>query len=189
MENIKIIRSRRKTVSLQIRQDASLEVRVPLYMTEKEIMDFLHDKSSWIEKNRQKVLERQEKIKKLKPLTAEEIKELAKKAALVITEKAAYFAEKIGVDYGRITIRCQKSRWGSCSGKGNLNFNCLLMLVPEDVLDYVIVHELCHRKEMNHSAVFWKEVAGILPDYKKQVIWLKENGGDIIAGMIMDRKP
>lgn len=187
MENIIIIRSKRKTISLQIRQDSSLEVRVPLYMSEKEIMDFLHDKSSWIEKNRQKLLERQRNIEKLEPLTDEAIKELAKKAADVIPEKVAHFAEKIGVDYGRITIRCQKSRWGSCSGKGNLNFNCLLMLVPEDVLDYVIVHELCHRKEMNHSPKFWKEVARILPDYKKQVLWLKENGGDIIAGMLMQK--
>ena len=188
MKNVKIIRSKRKTISLQIRQDASVELRVPLYMSEREIMDFLHDKSSWIEKNRQKLLEQQRNIEKQKPLTDEAIKELAKKAADAIPDKVSYFAEKIGVDYGRIKIRCQKSRWGSCSGKGNLNFNCLLMLVPEDVLDYVIVHELCHRKEMNHSPKFWKEVAGILPDYKKQVLWLKENGGDIIAGMLMQKK-
>ena len=82
-----------------------------------------------------------------------------------------------------ITIRNQKTRWGSCSSKGNLNFNCLLMLTPPEVIDYVVVHELCHRKEMNHSGAFWAEVEKVLPDYKEQVKWLKENGGQIIGRM------
>ena len=82
----------------------------------------------------------------------------------------------MGVDYGRITIRNQKTRWGSCSAKGNLNFNCLLMLMPTEVIDYVVVHELCHLKEMNHSNAFWREVKQVLPDYRKQVKWLKDEG-------------
>ena len=86
------------------------------------------------------------------------IKELADKARIFIPERVKYYAEVIGVDYGRITIRCQKTRWGSCSSKGNLNFNCLLMLMPSEVIDYVVVHELCHIKQMNHSKAFWKEV-------------------------------
>ena len=72
---------------------------------------------------------------------------------------------------------------GSCSGAGNLNFNCLLMLAPPEVRDYGVVHELCHRKEMNHSARFWKEVENILPDYRQRRAWLKENGGRLIARM------
>lgn len=87
-----------------------------------------------------------------------------------------YFARQVGVDYGRITIRNQKTRWGSCSSKGNLNFNCLLMLAPAEILDYVVVHELCHRKEMNHSKAFWAEVEKVLPDYRESVKWLKEKG-------------
>ncbi len=102
----------------------------------------------------------------------------------IIPDKVRFYAEKIGVDYGRVTIRNQKTRWGSCSAKGNLNFNCLLMLAPEDVLDYVVIHELCHRKEMNHSPRFWSEVAKIMPDYKNSKIWLKENGNDIIRRML-----
>lgn len=93
------------------------------------------------------------------------------------------YAKQIGVTYGRITIRNQKTRWGSCSSKGNLNFNCLLMLTPPEVIDYVVVHELCHRKEMNHSGAFWAEVEKVLPDYKEQVKWLKENGAQIIGRM------
>ena len=82
-----------------------------------------------------------------------------------------------------ITIRNQKTRWGSCSSKGNLNFNCLLMLTPPEVIDYVVVHELCHRKEMNHSWAFWAEVEKVLSGYKEQVKWLKENGGQVIGRM------
>ncbi len=84
------------------------------------------------------------------------------------------------VDYGRITIRCQKTRWGSCSTKGNLNFNCLLMLAPSDVRDYVIIHELAHRKHMNHSKDFWKEVEIMIPDYKEKRKWLNTYGEDIM---------
>ena len=89
-------------------------------------------------------------------------------------------AKIIGVDYGRITIRNQKTRWGSCSSKGNLNFNCLLMLTPPEVIDYVVVHELCHRKEMNHSKDFWREVEKVLPNYLDQVKWLKDEGSNVI---------
>ena len=70
---------------------------------------------------------------------------------------------------------------GSCSSRGNLNFNCLLMLAPPEVLDYVVVHELAHRKQMNHSALFWQEVARECPDYKKSLRWLKDGGGALLS--------
>ena len=108
-----------------------------------------------------------------------EIKELYKKAKQDIPVRAKKYAEIIGVSYGRITIRCQKTRWGSCSSKGNLNFNCLLMLMPEKVRDYVVIHELCHRKEMNHSKKFWKLVEDVMPDYKEQKKYLKDNSAVI----------
>ena len=90
--------------------------------------------------------------------------------------RVAYYAEKLGVSYGKITLRQQKTRWGSCAANGKLNFNWLLILAPPEVLDYVVVHELCHRMEMNHSQAFWKEVEKILPDYRERQKWLKDNG-------------
>ncbi len=86
----------------------------------------------------------------------------------------------MGVDYGRITIRAQRSRGGRCSGRGNLSFNCLLVLTPEKVRDYVVVHELCHRLEMNHSRAFWSQVERVMPDYRVQKAWLKEHGSALI---------
>ena len=111
------------------------------------------------------------------------IKELADKARIFIPERVKYYAEVIGVDYGRITIRCQKTRWGSCSSKGNLNFNCLLMLMPSEVIDYVVVHELCHRRVMDHSARFWAEVEREYPDYRRQIQWLNAEGEALLDSL------
>ncbi len=117
------------------------------------------------------------------PLTGEELHALTEKALTCIPERVKFYAPQIGVTYGRITIRNQKTRWGSCSAKGNLNFNCLLMLTPPEVIDSVVVHELCHRKEMNHSNRFYAEVLRILPDYWKWHGWLKEHGEAIMRRM------
>ncbi len=109
-------------------------------------------------------------------LTEEELDALKEQASQVIPERVRFYAGKIGVTYGRITIRSQRTRWGSCSSKGNLNFNCLLMLMPPEVLDSVVVHELCHLKEMNHSRDFYDEILKVYPDYYRWNQWLKENG-------------
>ena len=109
-----------------------------------------------------------------------EIDELMKQAKKVIPERVAFFAPLVGVRPGRIAIRCQKTRWGSCSAKGNLNFNCLLMLAPPEVMDSVVVHELCHLKQMNHSKKFYDEVLRIMPDYRTRQKWLKEHGAELL---------
>jgi predicted metal-dependent hydrolase len=117
-------------------------------------------------------------------ITKETLERLRSLASETIPPRVSYYANLMGISYGRITIRAQKSRWGSCSAKGNLNFNCLLMLTPPEVQNYVIVHELCHRKQMNHSPAFWREVEQIMPEYRRHRLWLKKNGGALIRSMI-----
>ena len=177
-----LIRSKRKTLAIEIKQDGRVIVRAPMRTPVRDIERFLNEKSDWIRVHRAKVLARkaQEEAHPVPALTDTQLRGLKKRASIVIPERVAYFAPLVGVDYGRITIRSQKTRWGSCSSKGDLNFNCLLLLTPPEVLDYVVVHELCHRKQMNHSPRFWAEVSHVIPDYKAKVKWLKENGGKLM---------
>ena len=172
-----LIRSQRKTLCVEIRPDGSLLVRAPARMPKREIDSFLLRKADWIQKH----------LPKAPPLpafTPAEIAQFAQETANLLPEKVSHYAAALGVSYGRITVRCQKTRWGSCSSRGNLSFHCLLSRMPEDVLDYVVVHELCHRKHMNHSAAFWGEVAAILPDYKASRDWLKTQGTALLSRVI-----
>ena len=173
---VNIIRSNRKTLSIQLKS-GEIIARAPLRMQDKEIYSFIESKKSWIEKNLAKIEEREKVISEVQPFTQEEINALAEKAKQIIPERVRYYAPKIGVTYNRITIRCQRTRWGSCSSKGNLNFNCLLALFPIEVIDSVVVHELCHRKHMNHSPQFYAEVEKVFPEYKKWHKWLSDNSG------------
>ena len=173
---INIIRTDRKTLSIQLKP-GEIVARAPLRMKDKEIYSFIESKKSWIEKNLAKMEERQKVLDEVQPFTQEEINALAEKAKQIIPERVKYYAPKIGVTYNRITIRCQRTRWGSCSSKGNLNFNCLLVLFPIEVIDSVVVHELCHRKHMNHSPQFYAEIEKVFPKYKKWHKWLSDNGG------------
>ena len=177
-----LTRSRRKTISCSIK-DGLVIVRAPLRMSEKQIREFLEKHRTWIEKHIEKERKLKEEIKGLPKLTYDEIKQLALEAKAVIPERVRYYAAIIGVTYGRITIRNQKTVWRSCTAKGNLNFNCLLMLTPREVLDSIVVHELCHRKHMNHSQAFYDEVLRTCPDYRKWEKWLKENGKVLLGRM------
>ena len=181
----KVIRSRkrRKSLSLQITPDNGVVVRAPFFASNEEIRRFVEVNRGWIDRNVERMKKREEELAQSPygRITEEELLKLSELAVRTIPPRAAAYAEQMGVTYGKITIRHQKTRWGSCSAKGNLNFNCLLMLTPPDVQDYVIVHELCHRKQMNHSRLFWKEVEKVLPDYREKERWLKENGGQLIA--------
>ena len=178
MEQLEIIRSKRRTIAIEVKKDLRIVVRVPLEMKDNDIQRFVMEKQRWIEKHLQIIKKRNEE--KETPFTVEEIHALADAALKDLLQRVAKYAPIVGVTVGRITIRNQRSRWGSCSAKGNLNFNCLLMLCPEEVRDYVVVHELCHRKELNHSPAFWSLVECVLPGYKEQYHWLKENGSKII---------
>ena len=179
----KLVRSNRKTLAVEIKGDGQVIVRAPYRISKREIERFVTEKADWIEKHLKTIRERQAARPAVKKLTAAEIQELADVAMKDFPERVRRFAPQVGVTYGRITIRNQKTRWGSCSSKGTLNFNCLLMLAPSEVRDYVVVHELCHRLEMNHSPRFWAEVERILPDYKARIKWLKEHGAEIMMQM------
>ena len=149
-------------------------MRCPMKLPEREVVAFVESKRYWLQKH----LSRREAVEALTP---EQVQLLAAQAKQDLTARVERLAPLVGVSWGRITIRSQRTRWGSCSGKGNLNFNCLLMLAPEQVRDYVVVHELCHRREMNHSARFWSLVEQLLPDYKISRKWLKDHGDALIA--------
>lgn len=177
----RILRSDRKTMSLEVTPAGEVLVRAPKRLAKREIDRFVTEKTPWLMKHLQKAEENRAEAQALPALTQEEIRRFAERAAEVLPRRAAWFAPLVGVTYGRITIRCQKTRWGSCSGQGNLNFNCLLMLAPDSVQDYVVVHELCHRREMNHSPAFWAEVERVLPDYRSRRQWLKDHGGSLMA--------
>lgn len=181
--NIQIIRSARRTLSLEITRSGQVIIRAPKQMPEAEIQKFVRDKSGWLEKHLQKRETEQEALKEAGTFTDEEIEKMIRLAKQVIPDKVAYYARLMGVTYGRISIRRQKTRWGSCSREGNLNFNCLLTMAPPEVVDYVVVHELSHRREMNHSPRFWAQVENVIPDYRKPRKWLKEKGGALMLRM------
>lgn len=172
-----LIRSRRKTISIQISPKGDVIIRCPLRMSDAAVRSFVESKRLWMESKLQQL----SAAPRLPVLTEEERQALIMQAKRLLPERTAYFAPLVGVTYGRVTIRTQRSRWGSCSGKGNLNFNCLLMLSPPEVQDYVVVHELCHRKEMNHSPRFWTEVERVLPNYREPKQWLKDHGNELMG--------
>ena len=181
---MKIIRSNRKTFALQVKPKEGLIVRAPHSATEEQIEKIVNNHKAWIEKHLKAMEERQKKLASVGKLTIDDVRSLAEKALKYIPERVRHYAPLLGVTYGRITIRNQRSRRGSCSSKKNLNFNCLLMLMPPEVIDSVVVHELCHLKEMNHSGRFYAEVLRVFPDYWKCEDWLKENGRDVLARMV-----
>lgn len=176
-----VIRSRRRTAAIQI-ADGKVVVRVPAKMTGEETDRFVQSHADWIarhlEKERRRIQEEQKTT--VKPLSEQELQALADRAMRVIPDRVRHFAPKVGVTVRRITIRNQTTRWGSCSAAGNLNFNCLLMLTPPEVIDSVVVHELCHLLQMNHSPAFYAEVHRVYPDYDRWNDWLKAHGREIM---------
>ena len=168
-----LIRSCRRTVAIQVTKDGVI-VRAPFKMPTAAIQAFVKSKQSWIEK----ALASQ--CPRLPAFTQAELDEMTRQAKQDLPPRAMRYARLLGVRYGRITVRHQKTRWGSCSSKQNLNFNCLLMCAPEAVRDYVVVHELCHLLEMNHSRRFWALVEQTLPDYRQSRQWLRNQGKSLI---------
>ena len=179
--SVEVIYSSRRTMGLEVTADGRVKARVPNRTADAVVEKFVKERAGWIAEKYLLQKARQEKQKLARgtrdyeqnPALEARYRELAR---AVIGQRVSYFAAKMGVTYGRISIRDQKTRWGSCSGRGNLNFNWKLVLMPPEVLDYVVVHELAHRKQMNHSPLFWAEVGRVLPDYESRRRWLEGHG-------------
>jgi predicted metal-dependent hydrolase len=213
----KLVRSKRKTLSLIVETNGTLTVRAPLRMKESDIHRFIEAKQDWIKRKQAKVREEAVSprryvdgelfwylgreiplriISEGKPaLVMDGLFKLTKsaqpqaesvftawykkQARRVLTERVEIFARTHDFEVGKIRISSARTRWGSCSSKETLSFTWRLVMAPLDVIDYVVVHELCHLKEMNHSKVFWAQVEAILPDYKIRRKWLKVNGAKL----------
>lgn len=173
---VTIIKSRRKTIAIQVNSDLSVTVRAPYGVTEKYIEEFLNKNEAWISKQMNEIKAKKKSVEfgNVENVTLDKIKALADQALKIIPARVEYFARIIGVTYGNITIRNQKTRWGSCSSKGNLNFNYQLYYLPDELLDYVVIHELAHRRYMDHSKEFWAEVEKYCPDYRERRQQLKK---------------
>lgn len=167
-----MIRSRRRTVALVINEEAKLIVRAPLRLPEREIFAFIDRQRSWIERKQAELAARpQPRI-----LTAQERAEARQQAEVKLRERCRYFTELTGLRPKSVRITSAIRRWGSCGAKGTINFSWRLALVPEAVADYVVVHELVHLVEPNHSRSFWAKVRQVMPDFRARRRWLRENG-------------
>lgn len=164
-----------RSIRLQLRDDGSLLVRAPRWMSRREVDAFVASKERWICEKRA-ILARGNRDWGGAALSPEELAQLRKAAQVDLGARLEKWSARLGVHPTKLTIRTQHARWGSCSSRGAISLNALLLLAPETVRDYVVVHELCHIKEMNHSRRFWAEVARILPNYAESRDWLKNNG-------------
>ncbi|MBD5504826.1 MAG: M48 family metallopeptidase [Lachnospiraceae bacterium] len=178
-----LIRSNRRSFSISISPDGQITVRVPMRATQKEISHLLIEKRIWIVTKYLEVQEKQ-RNRPVSELTDTQRIALEKRYITAAKEyfpkRVAHFQQFTGGSYNRITIRDQKTRWGSCSARGTLSFNWRLMLAPPAILDYVVVHELCHLTHMNHSAAFWQKVESVYPDYRTARKWLKDHGQELV---------
>lgn len=177
--------SDRKSISIQIKEDATVHVRVPFYTGPGAARRFIEEKREWIRINHQKMCSRlaENAEPALSPAQQKQTEILKKRflnaAKTYFPRRCAELQKLTGGVYDKISIRNQKTRWGSCSQTGTLSFNYRLMMAPPQVSDYVIVHELCHLTHMNHSDAFWKKVADVMPDYAVHRRWLREHGHEL----------
>lgn len=178
-----VVYSRRKTCAVSISAEGKITLRLPLRTSDAQIRRLLSDKQHWIITHYLEAVEQREN-RPVSDLTDAQRAALEKRyieaAKEYFPKRAAYFAPITGGTYHRITIRDQKTRWGSCSTRGTLSFNWRLMLAPPAVLDYVVVHELCHLTHMDHSKAFWALVESACPDYRSHRKWLKDHGQTLV---------
>ena len=171
MKPYEMIRSGRRTLALEVTRDCRVVVRAPWGVPEAAIRRFVERHEAWIDRQ----MERQRLRAAQIPLapTKEEIAALKDRAWQVLPEKVAYYSEKMGMKPTGIKITTARTRYGSCSGKNSLCFSCFLMNCPEEAIDLVVVHELCHIRVKNHGPQFYALLAQVLPDYQQRREGLK----------------
>ena len=160
----RILRSDRKSISVEISPELEVLVRAPLYMKQRDIDRFINDHREWIEKHIE--LRKQSLANRHPEPTTSEIDDLKRKAKELLPRKVAYFSSVMGVEPKGVKITSAKKRLGSCSSKNGICFSYRVMMYPEDIIDYVVIHELAHIKEHNHSKRFYDIVRKYCPDYK-----------------------
>jgi len=175
-QDYQLTRSRRKTLALEILRDGSLSVRAPREISLEFINRFIEQRKKWIERNQRVAQERARSASQVEAKSEEEIEKLREEASQKLCERVRYLASLMGLNHGRIKITNAKSRWGSCQRNGNLTFSWRLVMAPWPVIDYVVIHELTHLLEHNHSRRFWERVRRVYPEYKNCRKWLKDNG-------------
>lgn len=165
-----LIRSHRRSVSLIVTKEAELIIRAPHQLPEAHILKFVEQKKDWIERKIKEMANRPRPLT-LTQTQQQAYRELAKK---IIPQRVKYFSELTGLSPKLVKISNAKKRWGSCTSKGTINLSWRLVLTPPEVIDYVVVHELVHLVEPNHSKRFWRRVAEIIPGYQAQRKQLRE---------------
>lgn len=169
-----VIRSSRKSIGLEVRSGKDVLVRIPNRLQDSEVEKFVEKHRKWILEKTALMQSRKNTCNSTGAVPAEKLPpEEIEKIKEKIGDRVKYYSQVMGVTVGRITIRNQKTRWGSCSAKGNVNFNYQLYYLPEELLDYVVIHELAHRSHMDHSGEFWSEVEKYCPDYRRRRKQLK----------------
>jgi predicted metal-dependent hydrolase len=168
MSNISYIikrHSRARRITINIHASGKVTVTVPKRASLERAQQFIQQKSDWILETQEKFRKKFEGRTPLKQ-SRKEYKDIKEQTRKFVEERLKYYNQHYKLHYKKIAIRMQKSRWGSCSRKGNLNFNYKLVQLPQELADYIVVHELCHIKEFNHSIHFWNLVGETIPDWK-----------------------
>ncbi len=168
--NYTIARSRKaRLMRISIYPNCTVRVTAPFLAPESLIRKFVASKSKWIEKKLDHFKKHPISPKRflLNSLGRRDFGEQKEKVLRLVKERLEYFNKHYGLIYHKITIRSQKSRWGSCSRNGNLSFNYKIIFLEPEIQDYIIIHELCHLKELNHSKRFWDLVGEMIPRYRE----------------------
>lgn len=165
-----LIRSDRKTIALQVTESCEIIVRAPKRYSQRKIDKFVSEHSEWLEK----AVRKQQTVKDgKKDLSDEEIKKLKKLAGEILPKKTEYYAKLMRAKYSGVKITSAQKRFGSCNGKNGICYSYILMLYPEEAIDYVVVHELAHTFQHDHSRSFYAVIESVMPDYNKREKLLK----------------